>query len=362
MHRVSAFGRQAAFPSVFLLASIVALTSAGVAGAAAPQVQFDAAYAVACRDASPPEFREANPHQRLIEAKFEVSTLLRSGSDDDIAELYYRFTSPSHALEISDYLPKTTLASDVAGNITIEEKDERSASFGISLAGAYFHAAKAGFDTGIGNKSGKTVRYEKLPPLESVTASGTIHRGTGAYFKLRPSTRTTLEGGTEFVLLFRVPAQWRADYVQLDCQAAGWRRGPVRALDERASCGGARFSIALYLEGDEEARATALEFVAAENRLRHTAREISAPRNSASLADRLGLFGGGSELALPEDWLERILAFPGEREGRYILSRLPAPVRDTAIRYLAAHKRLATLNNTASVRAAAAPFQAAVER
>jgi hypothetical protein len=340
----------------------ILFTFAHETAAASPHVQFDAAYAVACRDASPPEFREANPHQRLIEARLEVSTLLKSGSDDDLAELYYRFTSPHRTLEISDYLPKTTLATDIAGNIAYEEKSENSASFGISLAGAYFHAAKAGLDAGVGSKSGKTVRYEKLPPLDSVTASGTIQRGTGVYFKLRPSTRTTLEGGTEFVLLLRVPAEWRADYLQLDCQAAGWRRGPVRALDERANCGGASFSIALHLEGDEEARTAALEFVAAENRLRRAAAEISQPRNSASLADRLGLFGGGSEMALPEDWLERILAFPAEREGRYLLSRLPAPVRDTAIRYLAAHKRLAALNSAASARSAAAPLHAALER
>jgi hypothetical protein len=351
-------GRSAALGVALLLGSFVLPLAQPTVIAATPSVQFDAAAAVACRDVTPADFARMNPHQRLVEARLEVSSLIRSGSEDDLAEFYYRFTSPTRMLEISDYLPKTTLATDIAGSISIEEKNERNVSLGISVSGAFFHLAKAGADAGIGAKSGKTVRYEKLPPLESVTASGTIDRGSGVYYKLRPSTRTSLEGGAEFVLLLRVPAQWRADYVQLECRATGWRRGPVRALDERATCGCAVFAIALHQEGDEAARAAALDCAAAEGRLRRAAAEIDPSRSPSSLADRFGLFGGG-ELELPADWLARVLDYPAASEGRYILSRLPAPVRETAMHYLSARNRLAALNRDSTRAAATAPEAAA---
>src|SRR5688500_8382914 len=51
-----------------------------------PRVYFDMPFAVACRDVTPPEFYSANPGQKLIEARFEISSLLTSGDERDLAQ------------------------------------------------------------------------------------------------------------------------------------------------------------------------------------------------------------------------------------------------------------------------------------
>ncbi|MEQ8789907.1 MAG: hypothetical protein RIC55_26670 [Pirellulaceae bacterium] len=353
------------FRATFFGASMLLLTLVGAAAPSAtfagpPHVQFDAAYVVACRDVTTEEFARANPYDRLVEARIDISALLRHGSEDDLAEYYYRLTSPQRSIQVRDYLPKTTLAGDIEGAISIEEKNENSAGLGITLAGVYAGAAKAAADANLGVKHSKTVRYDKLPPLESLTASGTIDRGTGAFFKLRPSSRTSLEGGNEFVLMLRVPVEWRADYLQLHCQAAGWRRGPVRALDERVTCGYGDFLIALHLEGDGMARDAALELTSAESRLRRAAAEIAQPKTPSSLAGRLGHVFGGGDTDLPEDWLERVLNRPTRTEVRVLMTQLPPSVREAVVRYFIALRRVETINEPAARPVAVAPRGAGV--
>ncbi|HPM83158.1 MAG TPA: hypothetical protein PLF81_20795, partial [Candidatus Anammoximicrobium sp.] len=88
------------------------------------EVSFDVMPTVGCRDVTTAEFAEANPDERLIEAHVEVSSLIRQGNEGDLLQYFYRFDSPRRTMRIVDYTPKTTLASDVAGNVTIEKKKE----------------------------------------------------------------------------------------------------------------------------------------------------------------------------------------------------------------------------------------------
>jgi hypothetical protein len=343
------------FSVAALVLLFLSIMTAPSALAGVPQVEFDAAYVVACRDVTPEGFAAANPQQRLVEARIDISALLQRGSEDDLAEYYFRLTSPRRSVQVHDYLPKTKLAGDIAGNISIEEKNERSAGLGLSLAGVYSGAAKAAGNANLGTTRSKTVRFDRLPPLESLTASGTIDRGTGVFFKLRPSSRTSLEGGNEYVLMLRVPCEWRADYLHLHCQATGWRRGPVRALDERKNCGSCDFLIALHLEGDRQARDAALELTAAESRLRRAAAEIAEPKVPPSLAGRLGHVFSGGDVKLPEDWLERVLHGPTHAELRMLMTRLPRTVRESVMRYLAARQRLEGINRPSAPPVAVGP-------
>ena len=99
------------------------------------------------------------------------------------------------------------------------------------------------------------------------------------YFKLRPSRRQTLEGGKEFTLVFRVPADWRGDFVQLTCRATGTLRSVMPALNESLTCGTRRFTIALYAAGDPGAQA------AAEQLIRAFRPELSVDRRTREFRD-----------------------------------------------------------------------------
>ena len=320
------------------------------ASAEQPRVYFDMPYAVACRDVTSSEFALANPGEKLVEVKFQVSSLLQSGSESDLAQYFYRIDSPQRTFAVVDYLPKTQHESPLSGNVGIKNTDEQSVSIGINFSGHYENITGIGASSGLGQKNISCVEYAKLPPLETVTASGTILRGTGVYFKLKSTERNLLEGERSFALILRVPRTWRADYVHLRCEAAGVKRGVVRSLDESVACGERDFLVGLYLEGDAQARAAAEQFAASEAQLRSVVRIKGSQiteRAYPTLAQKFGAALALNGPAIPENWLPRVLY--GSPASLDIPKRLPREVYQAAGEYSAARQRLRMLaGNVAS--------------
>lgn len=316
---------------------------AGAADASSPSIQFDVSSTIECRDVTPPEFAAANPDERLFEARFQVSSLIRNGSEDDLIQYFYRIESPRQSLQIVDYQPRTTLASELAGNITIEDKTEDTKQLGVVANGHVDYYVKGTGTAAIGSKDNSTVRYEKLPPLELLSSSGTLQRGSGVYFKLKPSSQTSLEGGKEFVVVMRVPAVWRGDFVYLRCQALGYRRGVVRTLDVRTTSGTGEFLVALYAAGDEQAKATAARFVRAESQLRAVAvtRADEIEKQAyPSVVSRVGAVFAAVEPKIPPSWLTDVIYDTSSADFDLYQQRLPTDVREAARNYLAAKSEL----------------------
>jgi hypothetical protein len=262
----------------------------GDAAAQSPAVHFDMNPVAACRNVTSPEFEALNPDERLVEADFEISALIRQGDEDDLLQFFYRLELQDAATSVVDYSPKTTLASDQASNVTKEERTERSNHVGVVLTSPLDWPGKLTASSDLGQKSMGSTRYELVPEMTAVTASGTVQRGRGVYFKLRPSRSHTLEGARRFSVVMRVPAAWRGGYAQWNCTASGIGRGLVRTLDERIQCGERRFVVALYLDGDAEAKAAAQRLVRAETDLWRvvTTRRAEIERlNRPTFRDRL---------------------------------------------------------------------------
>ena len=225
--------------------------------AGSPDVSFDVTPSVGCRDVTTAEFAEANPDEKLIEVLIEVSALIRQGKEGDLLQFFYRFDSPRRTMRIVDYTPKTTLASDVAGNVMIEKKQETTKGLGMTVTAPLEWPVKLGGSGDLGAKKADLTRYELVPPKTAVAASGTLDRGYSVYFKLRPSRSTSLEGARPFTLVLRVPHSWRADYVHLSCTASAAAQGLLGPSDEELVCGQRKFVVALYAEGDASAKAAA---------------------------------------------------------------------------------------------------------
>ena len=268
---------------LFFFAAVAGLAASLLA--APPRVEFDVAPVVVCRDVSPPEFVAQNPQEKLIEARFTISNLVTQGSEADLIQQFYRLHSPG-PLRVYDFLPRTTLAAGIDGTIDVVESTERTAKLGGTLSGAFEHLLKAAVEADVGRKTTRSQTYSRLPPLESVAASGTLDRATTVYFKLKRTPRTPLEGSHEFIVMFRAPVGWRAGYLVADCRAAGWRRGPIRSLDEQAECGGGRFTVALYQEGDPVARQAAHRIRSGRARAARRRRIDSHPGPQAAAARR----------------------------------------------------------------------------
>ncbi len=235
-----------------------------------PKVHFDMHTVIACRDVTSPEFQASRPDLRLVEARFEVSALLTQGSEDDLLQFFYRLEVQSPDVSVADYWPKTRLASDQATNVTREQRAEKSNHVGAVLTSPLDWPGKVTASGDVGQKSMDSSRYELVPQMMAVTASGTVQRGRGVYYKIRPSRSSTLEGARRFRVVLQVPAGWRGGDAYFECTATGIDRGLVRSLDDQITCGQRRFVVALHLEGDAEARQAAQHLIAAETDLVQT--------------------------------------------------------------------------------------------
>jgi hypothetical protein len=255
-----------------LVFCIVAL-SAPLAAAEPPRVSFDMPYAVACRDVTPSDYSASHPGYKLMEAKLAISSLLTAGQEKDLTEYFIRVESRERTFTIADYLPKTKHEA-IASSVTKEQSTERAAALGISLTGKYELLTVPGPSAGIGAKKTSSVKTELLPPLETVAASGTLERASVVFFKIKSSPRNLLEGTREYALVLRVPMVWRADYLRVHCEAEGIRRNMISTFDEATRCGQRDFLVALYQDGDEEARKIAENFAR-----REAAKLVQSPKS-----------------------------------------------------------------------------------
>ena len=318
---------------------------------AQPTVVFDASYMISCRDVTPKDFSQINPKEKLLEAKFQVSSLFPRGGEKDISQFLYHIENPHKCLKIVDYIPRTTLSTDVVGNFGVETSKERARSLEIGLSGTYDHFVNADASGSTNNKSTSSVRYEQLPHMELLAASGTMYRGTGAYFKLKPSKRTSLEGAKEFGLVLRVPKSWRGDYVRMVCEATAENDRLVSALeDDTYVCSRDYFVVALHAEGDEPSRRTAEALIRAELDFRQLSTAWKSELEKRSFhrfKHKFGRLLGVANPRIPNGWMETLIVSPTGRELGAYADHLPVEVRQAAEDYLDAKRRMTKLNGRA---------------
>ena len=324
------------------------LRSSSLYAADLPSLQFDVKHHVACVDVAQGGQFKAVAGKRLIQAKIPVSTLVQHGSAQELLQLLIRFENPDRSVQVIDYQPKTTLATDIVGNIGIETKQDKSAAVGVTLSGNQA-GIRGTTSADIGSKRGQCVKWQHLPPLELLSASGTIARGSGVYFKLKPSKRTSLEGNRDFVLLLQVPESWQSGLLHIDCRAEAEQRSSISNWSEKVTCGHNRFVVALYAANNKKAQGRANRLVSADKRLRQMAQTHQQQIQQSAYpypGYRLAVFFQIVEPRIPSHWLETVLFHvPGSNEPFQeppleSWSDLPTPVQGAAQQYLAAKRQL----------------------
>ena len=301
---------------MFSLLSLAAQTTLAGSG-----VTFDVSPLVACQEISSTEFVNQHPYERLFEAQLNASLWI-NGPADQVVECQFQFHAPERRIRVDDYLPRTTMSSDVVGNIDVQRSADDSKNLQLSVGGRFQSAVSGDFNAGGHQNQSASYRFEQLPPKQTLSASGTVARGSGVYYKLRPTSQTTLEGSHSFVIRFRANDRWRADYLRAVCVA--------RSRDGRI-CGRASFLVPIFKHGDFDARRMARELVDYEQQLvdtatryQRTVRKISLP----TIAHELSLL----PRELPENWLSLVVHSPARQRQPFETS-LPQPVRSAIDTY-----------------------------
>ena len=344
------------FPPLLITAITMNLfaseTFCSLAQAALPSLQFDVEHRVACVDVQDQSQFKTEKGERLVQARIPISTLVRHGSPDKLVQLLMRIENPDRSIQVVDYQPRTTLATDIVGNIGIETKQDQAAAFDLTLSGQQA-GIRGTTSADFGTKQGKSVKWQHLPPLELLAASGTIARGSGAYFKLKSSRRTSLEGNRNFTLLLRVPRDWQSGVLHIDCMGQARQRSTLTQREETVTCGHHRFVVALHATGNALAQRHAERLIQADKALRQSAivheQQILA-RAYPYPGYRIAAFLQTVEPQIPDHWLETVLFhLPRSEEplqenpfGNW--ARLPAPVHDAARQYLRAKRQLQLAN------------------
>ena len=243
---------------VVAVVSFGALLSCNASVADETRIVFDLPDTIECRDVTPEQFAAAHASLKVIEGKFRISARISEGIEGNIVDFLYIVDSPSKRMKIQDYLPNTTLESVVANDqIEVVESSELATS-SAGEAGVSYRSLAASATKSRTSATSDTSRYKKIAPKKLVLASGTVNREHGVFFKLRPSTGTSLEGAKDFTFLATVPKAWRGDWCTVSC-AARANSGSFFSKTYK-SAGVERSQIGMYLAGDHEAADCAEEF------------------------------------------------------------------------------------------------------
>jgi hypothetical protein len=221
------------------------------------RVIFDVPDKIECRDVTPAKCAVLHPTLKVVEAKFRISASFAAGSEASAVDFTYMISSPKMRLKILDYLPNTTLESRYADDrIEVADFSEeggastQEARVGYSIFS--LNAVQSQF-----NRKTEENHYQRVAPKSLVLASGTMNRGHGVFYKLRPSNAASLEGAKEFTFLAVVPRTWRADWCTFVCAARSEKKSLLSS--SIVSSGLTKVDVGLYLCGDEPGSALAAE-------------------------------------------------------------------------------------------------------
>jgi len=318
---------------------------------ASGQIAFDVNAMAPARAVEPYGLMSRLPGSRFVEVQLEASALFPSTTARYVQETMVRVVSRHEEVLVADYSPRTELQSDVFGAMQVSLDHERLSEAGVQGMAGY---------PGIGNASGfasqtesghQTVHFAKKPAMELVTASGTIERHRGVYFKARQSSQVTLEGARQFRIVFEVPENWRADLLDVCMDAFGVDPNGSRRPNLLAS---QRFVVAIYQDQDDVAARAASNYIKQQSSLTQAARSYAHTiehRNFPTPFHRLGAKLDIYEPEIPRGWFESLVYQPGVATPISKLSPLPVNLRVAVMNYLDQKLLIESLsgtNNTAA--------------
>ena len=328
--------------SLVLLASL-SFPADSARGKSSTQIQFDLAPVAAAEPAN---------DDSLVTVRLRLSSMIETPDARRPDQWIVRCQPRDPALSLFDYAPRTETASDLASPIQISESTEKNDVFGLSVSGATgpMLSGTAGADHSRKNVSSS--QFQRVAPVQAVTASGTINRGTGVYFKLRWTAQQVLEGEKEFVLTFSAPRSWRAGLMDVSVVAQAQRDSFVGWERETVPLAKADFVVAVFRADDADARRLAHRLSECELQLRELA--VQAHQESRgginAWTSMLQSVGIGPSQITAKDWLHRLLSGEADPHLDKEIAKLPMPLRLAVLDYAEARHQIARLTRRPDTR------------
>lgn len=337
----------------FLLLAVLAGSSclfADLVRADSPPVKFDAPALIAVNHGdhiSDSLMRLASDlhstNEKLIQVVIPVSSEVRNQDRRNVTEFRFDVFWNRNAYPIVHYGPQTKTFSEIEGLISVEKVQEQNNGLGLDLKSGYQNVASGTATAELSNKTETKLQYQEVPKHEVLIASGTVRRGTGAFFRFHPSRQHTLEGGRDLVVIYRVPQSWRGGVLKIECRADGERKviGSWREPFQESRS----FVVPVYLDGDDQAHDAAMSFGQAEQNLRsnwsqHVQRGQRKPANPL-----LDLFSSpASQSNLPKQWMHYLIQSGNDAYLTRYRSQLPNSVAVAAEDFVSARQGLLKLS------------------
>lgn len=305
-------------------------------------VRFDAPAMIAVRPVASERSHEAgSPSEKIIELLVPVTSEIGMRDRGNISSFRFDIVWNQQSYPLVSYSPKTQTVSDIEGLIDVEKNEDQAKGIGGTLNGRFPEMVSGSIKADLSSRTGSTIKYHERPQQDVLVASGTINRGCGVFFRFHPSKQTTLEGGRDLVIAFRVPKTWSGGVIKLKCSVTGKRRIIGSWSDSfEESC---MFVMPIYLEGDDQARAAARDFVDSETKLRINWDQLQNRVTDGS--SYLHRFSRSEDLqSLPPQWAHRLIQSGKDEYLEKYRSDLPPDLADVADQFVLARKGMFQLS------------------
>lgn len=268
---------------------------------AAQRVTFDLPRTIACTVTTGHDESSAQAESSAhVSASIPISVILSGTHKFDVTQCEFEVRMLDAPLPVVDHEPKTTLVTDIQGAVSVSEESGQQAGHQLGGGGNLEGVVHAEASLSSGHHDSSSTHFEQLPARELLTTAGTIHRGTGVFFKLRKTSQNTLQGIHSLTITWESSAAWRAGTLRVLCRSTLQNGSSVQTQPSQS------FLVPLYRTGDQDAQAAAEQLVDAEHLLLRLARSRSEELQRAQRSALVPQLAR-AEPALPKDWLERAL-------------------------------------------------------
>jgi hypothetical protein len=307
-------------------------------------IGFDAPAIVVAVPVNPAVVEAPTMGGQLLRLRLPVSTYISPQFRGEVTEYVVEIESPTQSMRVVDFWPKNEVYSDIDGTVAVARSQQKDVDFAFNVAGAYEPFGRGTASGNYHNTLNHQESYQRKPPMQVLTSSGTIHRGYGVFFKFRPGPAPLLEGAREVALLVEVPQGWRADMLRVTMRAAG--RSSASGSARTQPLAETQLWTTTHREGDSAAATQAKRYVTQERKLRALAASSSEQIVNRSLPTLWHKLGASLEIVeprIPADYLSRIIFGAANQRFEGGKERLPVDLRVAALDYWEERHRLMSL-------------------